>query len=182
MREGAVEVRKILAELWFTGHFSPGGHGKKLVNALEGKTHFAVTLHESFSQDFTPVLLRLGNIHFVAADPGDPFGDLGLMAPGHVTDRVESILDIDGQIESIFAGHVAVMESEDDRDFDRLGFLAGIEIRVLRCEGVRDINHVGYLADSFGNADMVDVDASQRIRGIGRSENVVGLEFTNFFP
>lgn len=162
---------------------APGGDSEKFVDALEGEAHLAIAFYKTFAEGFAPVFLGLGHLHFVAAHPGDPFGDLGLMAPGHIADGVEGVFDVDGQIEGVFAGHVAVVEREDDGDFNELRLAFGGRIvRKFGSKGVGDIDHVSDFADRFGNGDVIDVDASEGVGRVGRGEDVVGLEIADFFP
>jgi hypothetical protein len=41
---------------------------------------------------------------------------------------------------------------------------------------VRDIEHVGGFADEFGDGNVIDMDAGERIVGDGRAEEVIGFE------
>lgn len=116
----------------------------------------------------------------MASNPGDPLNDLGLMSPGHLGDFFESILHIDREVESVLAGHVGVVQGEDDRGFAGFGFrFVG---REFGSERVGDVDHVSDFADSFGDGDVVDVESGERIVGHWRSKEVVRLKIANAFP
>jgi hypothetical protein len=182
MREGAVEVWKILAELRFCGDLAPGGNREKFVDAFEGEAHFVVAFDEAFPKRFAPIFPGLGHIHLVTADPWDPLGNLGLVAPGHFADRIESIFNVDSEIEGVFTGHVTVVKGENDRYFDGLRVLSLICGRVFRSESVGHVDKIGDFAHGFGYSNVIDVDTHERVGRERWCEDVIGLELADFLP
>ena len=127
-----------------------------------------------------PLIDVLGRGHIVTADPGEPFGDLGLVLPGFFGHDVEGVFDIDAKVEGIFAAHVGVVDVDDDGSYVGRGFC--FVVGIFGSESVRDVDHVSGFADGFGDGDVIDVDAGEGIVGNGRAKKVIGFKGADAFP
>src|SRR5437867_556077 len=103
------EIRKIALKLLEFWNLAPARNAKDFHGVICLQTQVAVLPLKTFAQNLTPVRSRFRNIHGMTANPRNPFGDLRLMAPGDVTNRVKSRLDVHRQVERIRAEHIAVV-------------------------------------------------------------------------
>jgi len=163
------------------GHPTPGGDGKDFVGAFLGKSEFSGLAAEALAEFGAPCGEVCGGFDVMSGNPGQPLIDLALMTPGLGGDGFEGGFDVDHQVASIAAGHVAVIGVEDDGRGNPLG-QGFVGDGVFAEEGVRHVDHVSDTAHSFGHGEVVGMDSGE---GIGRewgTEEVIRLEFADGTP
>ena len=83
---------------------------------LVDKAEVAVLVFKTAAHDLRPFgEVVAGDV--VPANPRQPFNDLRLVAPGHFTDFFKRGFDIDSDVASVGARHVAVIKIDNDGDF-----------------------------------------------------------------
>jgi len=158
-------VWEISDELFEGRNFAPGGHGENFNHSFALDSQIARAPFKTASQYFGPILGRSGRLHIVTPNPGQPLRNLRLVAPAHPADVGKCLFNIDDEVAGVRAGHVAIVNVQDDRHFARFGFrFVGGK---LRREGVRDIDHVSDSAHRLRHCDVVNVNARKRSAGTG---------------
>ncbi len=178
---GAGQERREVADQGGEGwDFAPSSDGEHFGEGTEGEAELAVAALEAGLEHGLPVGEGGGGCEAMAADPGQPFHDLRLMTEGHGGDLIEDGFEIDGEVEGVGAGHVAVVNGEDDGD--RAGLRVSLVSGVFGGEGVGHVDHVSDLADGVGDGEVIDVEAGAGVVGQWGAEEVIGLEVADGLP
>src|SRR5437899_835106 len=180
VRDFPNHVGQVLQDLFERGNSSPGGHRKNLNWSWKVDAQFAVPALETLAQRLGPFRGRPRRLQVVASHPRQPFGNLRLMAPAHLTNLRKRRLHVHRDVKSVGAAQVTVINVQDHRHLARpgVGFVGGI----FRREGLRNVDHVSDPPHRFRHRHMVIVDPRERISRQRRTQQIIRLEIADGLP
>src|SRR4026207_1134712 len=102
------EVWKITLQIFEFWNLAPCRDTEHFDGVAGIQAEVAVLPLETAAQNLRPIRARLRDIHGRPSDPGYPFADLGLVAPGDIANGIERGFDVHRQIEAIRAEHIPI--------------------------------------------------------------------------